>query len=108
MDAAATFRSAGRAEFPESGRVRRIKRRDIDWNAIERDYRASPLSLRELALKHGCSHSTIANFASRHGWTRSQAEASGRPTASRAADRPPSAVGDSCHRVAGLERQQVV
>ena len=69
MDAA-TFRSPSRPEFPESGRIRRIKRRDIDWNAIERDYRASPLSLRELALKHGCSHSTIANFASRHGWLR--------------------------------------
>ena len=81
MDVAATSRSASHPEFEERGRVRRIKRRDIDWNAIERDYRASLLSLRELAFKHGCSHSTIANFASRHGWTRSQAGASGRPTA---------------------------
>jgi uncharacterized protein YjcR len=42
----------------------------IDWLAIERDYRAGLLSLRALGEKHGCSHSTIANFASRHGWAR--------------------------------------
>jgi len=42
----------------------------IDWLAIERDYRAGLLSLRALGQKHGCSHSTIANFASRHGWIR--------------------------------------
>ena len=42
----------------------------IDWQAIERDYLGGLLSLRELAEKHGCSHSTIANFAGRHGWTR--------------------------------------
>ena len=70
MDAGPPFRSASRPEFLEGARVRRTKRRDIDWHAIERDYRASVLSLRELALKHGCSHSTIANFASRHGWIR--------------------------------------
>jgi len=45
-------------------------RREIDWNAIECDYRSASLSLRELAAKHGCSHSAIANFAGRHGWTR--------------------------------------
>ncbi len=48
----------------------RRRRRDIDWNAIECDYRSASLSLRELAAKHGCSHSSIANFAGRHGWTR--------------------------------------
>jgi len=49
----------------------RRRRRDIDWSPIERDYRTGSLSLRELAAKHGCSHSAIANFAGRHGWTRS-------------------------------------
>lgn len=52
------------------GQQRGRGRRDIDWRAIERDYRAASMSLRELAEKHGCSHSTIANFAGRHGWTR--------------------------------------
>ena len=45
-------------------------RRDINWNAIEQDYRAGLLSLRELAEKHDCAHSTIANYAGRHCWTR--------------------------------------
>ena len=57
----------------EQQRVRFRRRRNIDWSAIEQDYhdyRAGLLSLRELALRHGCSHSTIANFAGRHGWPR--------------------------------------
>ena len=63
-----------RAKDLEGARVRRRKRRDIDWSAIEHDYRAGPLSLRQLALKHGCSHSTIANFAGKHGWIRMRVE----------------------------------
>ena len=46
----------------------------IDWTAVERDYRAGRLSLRALGEKHGCSHSTIANFASRHAWSRNAHE----------------------------------
>ncbi|MDN3920079.1 hypothetical protein [Roseateles violae] len=46
-------------------------RRDLDWSAIELDYRAGILSLRELGAKHRCSHSTIANLAGRKGWLRS-------------------------------------
>ena len=51
-------------------RQRLYRRRDIDWPAVERDYRSGSFSLRELAERHRCSHSAIANFASRHGWTR--------------------------------------
>jgi hypothetical protein len=53
-------------------RPRQPRRRNlaIDWLAIEHDYRAGDLSLRALGQKHGCAHSTIANFASRHGWPR--------------------------------------
>lgn len=51
-------------------RQRLHRRRDIDWNAVERDYRTGAFSLRELAERHRCSHSAIANFAGRHGWTR--------------------------------------
>lgn len=57
----------------QTPRVRFQRRRDIDWSAIEQDYhdyRTGLLSLRELALKHGCSHSAIVNFAGRHGWPR--------------------------------------
>lgn len=49
---------------------RETRRNAIDWNAVEHDYRAGVLSLRELARKHECSHSAIANFAGRHGWIR--------------------------------------
>ena len=42
----------------------------IDWLAVERDYLAGQLSLREIGEKHGCAHSTIANYAGRHGWIR--------------------------------------
>jgi hypothetical protein len=43
-----------------------------DWPLIEQDYRVAGLSLRQMAAKHGCHHSSIANRASRHGWTRSK------------------------------------
>lgn len=46
------------------------KKPRIDWDAVERDYRASSLTLRELAAKHGCGHSAIANRVTRNGWTR--------------------------------------
>jgi len=43
---------------------------NIDWDAVESDYRRGRLSLREMAAKHSCSHSSIANRARRSGWTR--------------------------------------
>ena len=63
------------SEVPIGGGVgaipRRVQRsREIDWVAIERDYRSGSFSLRELAERHRCSHSAIANFAGRHGWMR--------------------------------------
>jgi uncharacterized protein YjcR len=67
------FQKTSPLETLNTQRVCLQRRRDIDWSAIEQDYhgyRAGLLSLRELALKHGCSHSAIANFASRHGWPR--------------------------------------
>ena len=42
----------------------------VDWDAVERDYRATSLTLRELAAKHGCGHTAIANRVTRNGWTR--------------------------------------
>lgn len=44
--------------------------RQYDWEAIERDYRATNLTLRELSAKYGPKHSTIAGQIKRHGWTR--------------------------------------
>lgn len=63
------------SEFGTTGaspiaRARLATRCDIDWRVVELDYVAARLSLREMAKKHGCSHSAIANRAGRHGWVR--------------------------------------
>jgi hypothetical protein len=50
---------------------------NIDWRGIEMDYVAGKLSLREMARKHGCSHSAIANHAGRCGWSRSDVTSDG-------------------------------
>ena len=47
--------------------------RSIDWAAVERDYRSGLYSLRELAGKHPCARSSIANRARKDGWTRDAA-----------------------------------
>jgi hypothetical protein len=52
------------------GRRRRTRNMAIDWLAVERDDHTRQLPLRAIAEKHGCAHSTIANYASRHGWIR--------------------------------------
>ena len=42
----------------------------IDWPAVERDYRAGILSLREIGTSHGVTHGAIRKRATRDGWTR--------------------------------------
>lgn len=51
------------------------KRKKTDWPAVERDYRASSLSLGELGKKHDCLPSAIANMVKRHGWERDLSDA---------------------------------
>lgn len=46
------------------------KRKRTDWDAVERDYRTSQMTLREMAAKHGCSHGRIAQRAKAEGWSR--------------------------------------
>jgi hypothetical protein len=46
------------------------KRRKVDWDAVERDYRASQMTLREMGEKHGCTHGAIAQQAKARGWQR--------------------------------------
>lgn len=41
-----------------------------DWEAIERDYRAGILSVREIAASQGLTHGAINKRAKRDGWTR--------------------------------------
>lgn len=42
----------------------------IDWEAIEREYRAGQLSVSEIARQHGVSHTAINKRAKRDGWLR--------------------------------------
>lgn len=46
------------------------KRKPIDWEAIEREYRVGQLSLRALAEKHGCTAAAISKKAKEKGWVR--------------------------------------
>lgn len=47
-----------------------IAKQKTDWEAVERDYRSTNMTLRELASKHNCLNTSIANKAKRHGWSR--------------------------------------
>ena len=46
------------------------KKQRADWEAVERDYRAGKLTLREIATKHGCTNGRICQVAKEKGWTR--------------------------------------
>lgn len=46
-----------------------------DWEAIEREYRAGQLSVREVASQFGISHTAINKKAAALGWTRDLAKA---------------------------------
>jgi hypothetical protein len=44
--------------------------KEIDWELIERDYRAGVLSVREVAASQGITHGAINKRAKRDGWER--------------------------------------
>ncbi len=46
----------------------------VDWESVQRDYRAGLLSLRELATAHGINHVSIKKRADKEGWIRDLAE----------------------------------
>ncbi len=47
-----------------------MSKQDVDWESVERDYRAGLLSLREIATDHGSNAATILKRAKKHGWER--------------------------------------
>lgn len=59
------------------------RRKKTDWEAVERDYRATSLSLKELGIKHDCKPSAIANQAKRKGWQRDLTDAVKHATSAR-------------------------
>jgi hypothetical protein len=46
------------------------RRSRVDWDAVERDYRTTQLTLRELEKKHGITNSRIAQKAKELNWSR--------------------------------------
>jgi len=55
--------------------VEKAKRPPVDWEAVEREYRGSILSLREIADLHpGTNHVAIARKAKKDGWERNLSE----------------------------------
>lgn len=50
------------------------KRPVIDWEAIEREYRAGQLSVVEIGRQHGVSHTAINKRAKKLGWKRDLAD----------------------------------
>lgn len=50
------------------------KRKDIDWTAIEAEYRAGTLSNRQIAERFGVSESAIRSRANKEKWVRSAHE----------------------------------
>uniref|UniRef100_A0A6M3K4I8 Putative terminase n=1 Tax=viral metagenome TaxID=1070528 RepID=A0A6M3K4I8_9ZZZZ len=42
--------------------------KNIDWDAIEREYRTAQFSNREIAYQFGCSHTAIQKRAKKYGW----------------------------------------
>ena len=54
----------------EKGKIPKVP---LDWESIEREYRAGQLSVVEVGRIHGCSHPAILKRAKRDGWTRNLA-----------------------------------
>ena len=46
----------------------------VDWEAVEREFRAGQLSTREIGRQHGVSHVAINKRAKADGWTRNLAQ----------------------------------
>lgn len=52
-----------------------MPKHQVDWEAIEREYRAGQLSVREIGAQFGVSHTAINKKATALGWTRDLAKA---------------------------------
>ena len=54
----------------EQQKDQKKQRKQVDWEAVEREYRAGTRSTRDIGKEYGCSHTAINNKADQEGWTR--------------------------------------
>ena len=54
----------------EQQRDKKKPRKPVDWEAVEREYRAGTRSTRDIGKEYGCSHTAIQKKADQEGWTR--------------------------------------
>lgn len=57
------------------------EKKPVDWAEIERDYRTSPMSVREMARWYGITEAAIRKRAKRDGWERPGSQEGSRPEA---------------------------
>lgn len=50
------------------------ERKSVDWEVVEREFRAGQLSIREIARQHGATDTAIRKRAKAKGWARDLAE----------------------------------
>lgn len=55
--------------------AKKAARREIDWEAVERDYRTGFFTDREIGAKYGCSHTAVQKHARDGGWQKDMAGA---------------------------------
>src|SRR5271169_5361586 len=69
-----TYANLSELSWPDS-LARMTERKSVDWEAIEREYCAGQLSVREIAETCGVSHPAILKRAKRDGWERNLSDA---------------------------------
>ncbi len=50
------------------------KKKSIDWESVEKLYKAGQISIREIARRCGCNDKTVREKARKEGWTRDLSE----------------------------------
>src|SRR5271155_1531999 len=77
-----TFATCRASSFIRSARPRNMlrggppvgRRNDIDWPAIERDFRIGQFSLRQIAANHGVNPASVSRRATKEAWPQDRSE----------------------------------
>ena len=75
-----------RSKKPRKGDTGAVKKPPTDWEAVERDYRTTNLTMRELGRLHSVSHAAISKKAEKLSWARDLTKAVKQATESKLID----------------------